>query len=235
MSKVLRYASPVLFLVVAACGGGPTPPADTPAPKATATTPPPEPTASAKATDTPDAAAPEPPAKPKPAAGGVVPIYSGATEPQTIGTIGAVFRIDDGAELRIPTGWFNASRNILMAVDKKGKGTTGKLGAVYEIHVQMPDTQFRMGEESPSDSITSQADPFVIKLPLPKGTESASIAIESIALDAKTKRNKSTWTVMAQTKVETADTGNKAVFELRTLPDGHVHLTTQAPSAAPAP
>jgi len=236
MSKVLRYASPVVFLVIAACGGGPTPEAQVPAPKATQSAAP-EPVKTATPTETPDAAAPEAaaPAKPKPAAGAVVPIYSGVTEPQTVGSIGAVFRLDDGAELRIPSGWFNATRNIIFMVDKKSKGTTGKIGVVYEIHVQMPDTQFRMGEESPSQPVTTQSDPFVVKLPLPKGTESAGVAIETITADAKTKRNKSAWAVVAQTKVETADSGNKAVFEINTLPDGRIHLTTQAASAAPAP
>jgi hypothetical protein len=236
MSKILRYASPVVFMLVAACGGGTPQPTEPSVPKTPATSAP-EPASSAPAAEPVEAGAPEAaaPKKPGMASGQVVPIYQGATEAQTIGTIGAVFRTDDGAELRIPGGWFNAPRNVLFAGAKKGKSTTGKLGNVYEIHVQMPDTTFRMGEENPSQIITSQSDPFIIKLPLPKGTESASLAVETISQDPKTKRNKSTWTFGSQTKLETADTGNRAVFELTTLPDGNLHLSSQPASAAAAP
>jgi hypothetical protein len=37
---------------------------------------------------------------------------------------------------------------------------------------------------------------------------------------------KSAWRVVSMTKLEEADKGNKAVFEVDELPDGHVHLTT---------
>lgn len=233
MSKILRYASPVVVMLFAACGGGTPQPTEPSTPKAPETSSP-EPVSSAPAAEPVEAGAPEAeaPKKPAMASGAVVPIYQGVTEAQTIGTIGAVFRTDDGAELRIPSGWFNAPRNVMFAVSKKGRSTTGKLGNVYEIHVQMPDTQFRMGEENPSQIITSQSDPFIVKLPLPKGTESASLAVETIAQDPKTKRNKSTWTFGAQTKLETADTGNRAVFEVTTLPDGNLHLSSQPAGAA---
>jgi hypothetical protein len=227
MHQILRYASPVVFVIVAACGGNTPPPTTTPVPTAE---PVPEPVATA--TEVAEAGAPEAeaPKKPSMASGAVVPIYQGVTESQTIGSIGAVFRTDDGAELRLPGGWFDKPRNVIFTVDKKAKGTTGKLGNVYIIQVQMPDTQYRMGEENPSQTIESQSDPFIVKLPLPKGTDKASLAIETITADPKTKKNKSTWAFVAQNKTETADTGDKAVYEITTLPDGHVHLSSQPAS-----
>jgi hypothetical protein len=236
MSKILRSASPIVFLIVAACGGNPPPsPAQPSVPKTAEpvdVAPPAAPSVDADA-GTADAAASPPK---KGGSGRPQAIYNGVSEPQTVGLDGAVFRTDDGAELRLGGGWYNAPRNIIFLIDKKGKGTTGALGALYMIHVQMPDTQFRMGEETPSQSVQTQADPFVIKLPLPKGTESANLAIETIAVDAKTKKNKSSWAVVGMTKMESSDAGNKAVFEVNTLPDGRVHLTSQAPTpGAPTP
>jgi len=233
MNRLLAASPMVLFLFVA-CGGT-TPPATTtpePLPATSAKEEPkPEPVASASASAAASAAAPETPPVKKPGGSGrPQAIYNDVTEPQTVGLDGAVFRTPDGGELRIPGGSLDSARNILFTVDKKGKGTTGAVGKIFILKIQMPDTQFRMGEESPSQPVTSGGDPFVIKLPLPQGKDSASLAVETVAPDPKTKKNKSTWTVIAQTKTETADTGSKAVYEVRVLPDGHVHLTTQAPS-----
>lgn len=232
MNRLLAACPMVLFLV-AACGG-------TPAPQPTTATPEPKPTASAKEEPKPEpvasasasaSAAPEtPPVKKPTGSGRPQAIYNDVTEPQTVGLDGAVFRTTDGAELRIQGGAFNQPRNVLFMLDKKAKGTTGVIGKVYVIHVQLPDTQYRMGEESPSLAVTTNSDPFVVKLPLPQGKDSAGLAIETVAADPKTKRNKSTWQVVAQNKLETADTGNRAVFEVNVLPDGHVHLTTSAPA-----
>lgn len=235
MNRLLAACPMVLFLVVA-CGGTPAAPTTpTPEPKPTASAkeePKPEPVAAASASAAASAATPETPPVKKPGGSGrPQAIYNDVTEPQTVGLDGAVFRTTDGGELRIPGGALEAPRNVLFMTDKKAKGTTGAVGKIYVIHVQLPDTQYRMGEESPSVTVPTGGDPFIVKLPLPQGKDSASLAVETIAPDPKTKRNKSTWQVFPQTKTETADTGNKAVYELKVLPDGHVHLTTQAPSA----
>ncbi len=233
MNRLLA-ASPLVLFLVAACGGSPTPPpTTTPEPAPTVKEEPkPEPSASATPAASASAPAPEPAATAKKPTGSGRPqaIYNDVSEPQTVGFDGAVFRTADGAELRIPGGALSEPRNVIFSLDKKAKGTTGALGKVYQIHVQTPDTQYRMGEESPSVTVNTAGDPFVIKLPLPQGRDSAGLAIETVAVDPKTKRNKSTWTVVGQNKLETADTGNRGVFEVQVLPDGHVHLTSQAPS-----
>lgn len=233
MNRLLA-ASPLVLFLIAACGGTTPPTTTTPEPKPSATAkeePKPEPIASASASAAASAAAPETPPVKKGGSGRPQAIYNDVTEPQTVGLDGAVFRTPDGAELRIPGGALDGARNILFTVDKKGKGTTGALGKLFMIKIQMPDTQFRMGEETASAPVTSNGDPFTIKLPLPQGKDAAALAIETVAPDPKTKKNKSTWQVVAQTKVETADTGNKAVYEVKVLPDGHVHLTSQTPTA----
>ncbi len=238
MNKFLFAVAPVMFLVWAACSGNPPKPATTAADKtATPTdtsTPAPSNTAAGEA----DAAAPATSATAKPkstGSGRPVAIYVDATQPTTVGLDGAVFRTSDGGELRIPNGWYRESRNILFMVDKGQKGTTGRIGKSYEIHVQRPEVEFRIGEETPSETIPTQSDPFVVKLPLPAGVNSGNLAIETVTADPKTKRNKSTWAVVAQTKMETSDSGNRAVFEIQVLPDGRIHLTTNPASAAPAP
>jgi hypothetical protein len=80
-----------------------------------------------------------------------------------------------------------------------------------------------------SHPVASSSDPFIIKLPLPKGVDKANLAIESVENDAK-GRLKSSWRVIPMTKLETSDDGNRAVFEVRELPDAHVYLTNQDPS-----
>ena len=85
----------------------------------------------------------------------------------------------------------------------------------------------------PSNPVASSGKPFVLKLPLPKGTDKANLAIESVQPGAK-GRSKSTWRVIPMTKLETSDDGNRAVFEIRELPDAHVYLTSQDPTTAPA-
>jgi hypothetical protein len=239
MRRATLAAAPIMFILYMACGGG-TPPAAAPP------SPPPEasekPVAAPEKTSEPeakDAGAPvasaEPTSKRPSATGRPMAIYNGVSQPTTVGSDGAVFRLDNGAELRIPSRALLDPRNILFVVDKKARASAGKIGEVYDVAIQMPDAAFRVGEETLSQPYTSHGDPFVIKLPLPQGTQSASIAIENIVLEPKTNRQKSMWSVGAMTKMETADAGNKAVFELQNLPDGHVHLTTSAPTAAPAP
>lgn len=240
MSRVLRCTIPVGFVFLfGACSGNP-PTTATPdkvpstKPDTSAEPATPEPAASGGT----DAGQPEAATGPKVlkgASGRVVPTYTGTNQPTTVGTDGAVFRTDDGAELRIPTGWFREPRNVLFVIDRKGRATTGKIGNLYEIHVQRPDIQYTIGAESPSETIQSMSDPFVLKLPLPGGTNSANLAVETLIADPKSKKPKSTWAVAGMSKLETADSGNKAVFEITLLPDGHVHLTTSAPTGGAGP
>jgi hypothetical protein len=236
MKRAGWLAAPGLWFLYAACSGGSPPPASTaptpvaqqaPAPASAAPVVQVEPPDSGSA----DAAAAK--AKPAPASGRSMVRLEGMTTPQTIASGGAIMILDNGAELRIPVDSLLEARNILMTVDRKGRPSAGKVGDVFDITVQVPGLQYRIGEEAASTPVKTQGGPFVIKLPLPAGTKSASLAIETVTIDPKKTgkaAQKSTWKVVSMTKIEEADTGNKAVFEMDELPDGHVHLTTAAPT-----
>ena len=220
----LIWACPVLVLSLVACGGSTPPPEEPkPQPPVAAPAPEPEPTAEAK----PETPPPEED-KPEPKDRRPLAVYNDPTEPVTVGFDGAVIRLEGGAELRIPSGSLGTPRNIFFTVNKKHKGGQGKLGDVYALQAQIPNQQVQVSDARASRPMPSSGDAFVVKLPIPGNSESANLAVESVELDDK-GRGKSTWTVIARTKVETADAGNKAVFELTQLPDAHVHLTTRDP------
>lgn len=224
----LIWACPVMVFVLAAACGGSTPPPAEPKPEPAVTTPPPppepEPVAEEKKPAEPEEAPP-----PKEDTGPKRPLatYNSPTGPVTVGLDGAVVRLANGAELRIPGGSLNVARNVGFSVDSRFRGDTGKIGDAYLIEVQVPDRKYEMGEAHVSRPHPTSGDNFIIKLPLPAGKDAANLAVETVEMDAKNK-GKSTWTIVAQTKLESADTGNKAVFEIKLLPDAHVHLTTKA-------
>lgn len=221
----LIWACPVLiFGLVVACGGT-TPPPEEPKPEPTVAPPPPPPEPEPVAEE-PDAGEPEepPPAEEPKQPRRPLAIYNDPSGPVTVGLDGAVIRVGS-AELRVPGGSLNVARNVWFKVESRYKGDKGKVGDVYLIEVRTPDRKYQMGEARASRAQPTSGDNFVLKLPLPKGSDSANLAIETIELDAKNKP-KASWVVIAQTKLETADTGNRAVFEMGQLPDAHVHLTT---------
>lgn len=216
----LIWACPIIVTLAAACGGG-TPPAEQPKPEPTVAPPPePEPAADPADAAAPEAA-PEEPKQTRPLA-----IYPNPDGPVTVGLDGAVIRLG-GAELRLPGGSMASARNVWFKVDSRYKGGPGQIGDVYLIEVQLPDHKYQVGEARASRAHPTSGDPFILKLPLPAGKESANLSVETVEVDDK-GRGKSTWVVIAQTKVETADTGNRVVFEMSQLPDAHVHLTTKA-------
>jgi hypothetical protein len=164
-----------------------------------------------------------------------MPIYQNPSLATTIGADGAVMRFSSGLELRIPPGALKEGRNIRVAEDKRVKGSSGKLGTVYVIEISAPDAEVLPGAQKASTPYPSHGgDPFVLKLPLPAGTSSANLAVETTTKDAKAKTLTSTWAVVGMTKHESASPSDRAVFELSALPDGHVHLTGDAPSTPPA-
>lgn len=197
----------------------------------------------AEASPVESAAAPEgsaaKPAEDKPKSPGrPVAIYQNPTLPTTIGADGAVLRFSSGLELRIPPGALKEARNIRIAEDKRVKGTSGKLGNVYVIEIGPPEQQVTPGAPGAQEASTPYpsygGEPFVLKIPLPAGTSAANLAVETLTNDAKAKTLTSTWSVAGMTKHESASPSDRAVFELSSLPDGHVHLTSNAPSAPPA-
>ncbi|HEY3233322.1 MAG TPA: hypothetical protein VGJ84_01310 [Polyangiaceae bacterium] len=234
--KLLK-ARNVLVLVCAstACGGAqPPPPAPT---KETDKESPAASSAPAAEPEKPSAAGAEKEKskeKEKPKVGRPIPSFNDASLPTTVGTDGALFHYADGVELRIPPGAFTGGLNVLLSVDSKSKGAgKGKIGEVYLIQLSEPDAR-QSTEAKPSNPRASAGDPFVLKLPLTGKTQSANLTIEATVMDPKKNKLTSHWEVTAMTKFESGQPG-RAVFELMTLPDGHVHLTSQAPSAAAAP
>jgi len=234
MKTIVAYASiAALSLAAIACGSStpvvanPTPELEPSAAKPSLPAPPDSSAVAPEASATPAAsAAPAVTSKPAPA-GTPAPVFEESSAPVTVGVLGAVFRFS-GGELRMPAQSLSGPKNVLFIVDKKAKGSAGKLGQVFLIHLQTPEKEFVLGQDQPSAPESTLSGPFVIKLPLPAGTESANLAVETIAIDEKTKKPKSTWAVVPMTKKETADTGNRAVFELNSCPDGRIHLTSSA-------
>lgn len=225
----LNWLCAVAMLTLGACGGS-TPPPEEPAappPPPVVNEPkpslPPEAANEEKVDEKAEAQDKEEPRSTRPKA-----TFFDPAEPVTIGFDGAVFRLEGGAELRIPAGALANPRNVLFAVNKKARGTTGKIGDVYVIQLTVPNTQIDLAQARPSSPIDSNSDPFVIKLPIPSNGSSGNLAVETVSVEKG--KAKSQWSVIAQTKLETADEGNKAVFEVQQLPDGTVHLTTSAPN-----
>jgi hypothetical protein len=236
MKRVGLLAVPGFCVLCAACSGGTPPPASTPPAPVASQAPPP--VAQVEPADAGPADVEAPKAKPAPAGGRPMAVLEGVTQPTTIASGGAIMRLDTGAELRVPVDSLLEPRNILMIVDKKARASAGKIGDVFDITVQTPGLQYRIGEEATSAPIKTQGGPFVIKLPLPAGTKSASMAIETVTVDPKKTGKaalKSSWHVVSMTKIEEADQGNKAVFEMDELPDGHVHLTSAKPTPKEEP
>ncbi len=156
-------------------------------------------------------------------------IYASPTRPVTVGRDGAVVRTDNGAELRILAGSLAEPRNVLVIVDRRVRGTNGKLADVYDLPVEIPAQEAKTGTASTIQPYESAGAPFILKLPLPNGVKSANLAIERVASDPKTKKISSSWSVVPMTKAEASGSGDKAVFELKALPGTHVHLTSLPP------
>ena len=224
MKSAIAYASPIILFVLVACGGATPPPAEPPKAPEPVAAPEPEPEPATE-----DKAEPKEEPKDEPAPkrqAGPMATYNNPTEAVTVGLDGAVIRVG-AAELRIPSGSFTSAHNVLFSLDTRYRGTKGKVGDIYRIEVQVPNQSYQMGNARPSQPLPTQGDAFVIKLPLPSGKDSANLAVENVSLDDK-GRASSSWSVRAMTKVETSDDGGKAVIETNELPDGHVHLTTEA-------
>lgn len=67
--------------------------------------------------------------------------------------------------------------------------------------------------------------PFILELPLPKGTERANFALSRT--ETTDGNEKLVWDVVAATRIDTER--GLAVLELRELRDGWMHLTSDAP------
>lgn len=230
----MRYCSPLFVAValLAACGGE-TPPVEAPkAPAPAASSAPvveaPAPEASAEpAPETPppaEPAAPEGPTTRPPS--GRPPILMSSEEEitNTFGmTPAAKLELGDDkarAVLRIPEYAFDRAVNVTFKIDKKGKSTGQVIGRIYHTMTQYAGAEdFR--------NMDSQSTPFIFEMPAGSHKE-ANLAIGEI-LVGEGGREKVTWRVIAPKRID--DVTNTAIFELTTLGDFYLHVTTKKPDA----
>jgi hypothetical protein len=221
-------SSAVALLLLAACSSEP-PPAPAAPPPAPAPAPVAEPAATGEPApaDTGNADAGAPPAQ---TGSGRPPIIK--SDPveitDTFGSTPAA-RLELGGErelatLRIPEGALATAANVTFKLDAKAKGGGGLVGKVYRITLIVPPapTATRMASSGP---------PFQLKLPA-GNKKDANLAIGEITVDAKGKE-KVAWSVVPALKVD--DASGVAEFELTSLGDSWLHVTTKPPSGGAAP
>jgi hypothetical protein len=210
-------------LAFAACGAEPTPPAQPPPPPPKAEPPPEpepaeEPDAGAKAAPT---AEPETPKS----SSGRTPLWKSDPEEitDTFGSSPAAkLELGDDtarATLRIPEDALHSGVNLTFKIDKKGKALGTAIGKIYRISCVIP----------PSVSTTKieSAGP-AFQLSLPAGDKKdANLAIGEIVTDDGGKP-KIQWSIIAPVKID--DATGIAHFELKSLPDAFLHITTKAPT-----
>ena len=97
----------------------------------------------------------------------------------------------------------------------------GRLGDMYRLAAGPVSSPVGTGP-----GVTSSGDPFLLKLPLPKGKTTANLAIIALSDASKPKI-----TVIAPKSVEESSNGSLAVFELASIiAGGAVHLTSAPPT-----
>jgi hypothetical protein len=234
--KTLATRAPVGFcalVLLAACGGEPapvTPPAPTEAPAVV-----PAPTASATAEATPPAPSAAPsaapsgsaavntPAAPKPSSGRPAVLMSDSAElTGTFGSSpGAKLELGDKDKmtLKIPENALGRGTVITFKIDAKGKANGGLIGKILHLTAFVPP-----GTEPAT--VTSEGPPF--ELQMPAGTKKdANLAVGAITTDDK-GREKITWKVFSPKRID--DAAGIAYFELPTLTESFLHVTTKAPT-----
>jgi hypothetical protein len=226
LSSISATAAAGLFIY--ACGG-PTPPAApsgamSAAPSAPAPPAPPADSAPPTASAAPSA---DVPAKKPPRRSGPPMVVAEDDKENTslFGISGGVIRIAQKAELVVPrealaeslmfTFGLNTGKNQLKVTPYKGF-----IGDLYRVGVRK--------EEAPTQPfpVSSSAGPFLVKLPVPKGTKVANLAIIALVEGKGAK-----YSVVASKAIEEGASGPVAVIELPSLVgDGLVHLTSAAPT-----
>lgn len=201
--------------------------------------PPPEPTASAAATPPPPvetavaSAAPEPtasasaatpPKPPKQSSGRPAVLKQDASEiTDTFGSSpGAKLQIGsdkDAAVLKIPEQALRVGTNITFKLNPRGKATGGQVGKIYHVIPWIPPA-------TQPTTVESEGPPF--ELQFPAGTrKDANLAVGVITVDDK-GREKIAWTIYAPKHID--DVTNTAFFELPSLSEAFIHVTTKAPT-----
>ncbi len=230
--KMLATRAPAFLsalVLLAACGGEPAPvapPAPTDAPAAT-----PAPTTSASAEATPPSASAAPsgsaatdmPAAPKPSSGRPAVLMSDSAElTGTFGSSpGAKLELGDKdkATLKIPENALAKGTVITFKIDAKGKANGAPIGKILHLIPVVPPAQ------EPA-TITSEGPPFELQMPA-GSKKDANLAVGAISVDDK-GREKITWKVYAPKRID--DVAGIAYFELPTITESFIHVTTKAPT-----
>jgi hypothetical protein len=218
----ITRGSVALLLFAAACGGEPPPPPAPPTPPApvAATTPPPAPEPAPSAAPSADAEASKPKSSGRPPV-----IFANATElTETFGSSpGAKVEIGsdkDRAVFRIPENALRVSHNIGFKLDTKGKSAGGQVGKIYHVIPNIPPNPTPVTIDSPDI-------PFVIGL-ANGGKKDLNLAVGKITTDDK-GHEKIVWTIYP---AKTPDDGaGLTIFEVPSLGDEYVHLTSKPPDA----
>lgn len=125
--------------------------------------------------------------------------------------------------LKIPENAFTSAVNLTFKIDKKGKSNGPPIGKIYRLTPVIPPE----GEPARVDSAVG-----AFELTMPAGDrKDANLALGEVTTDENGKQ-KITWTVVAPVKID--DATATARFELKTLSDAYLHITTKAVTA-PAP
>jgi hypothetical protein len=220
-SPIKHFCVAALFFCVACSGEAPPPPAPPTPPAPVASAPPPPPSAEPAPSA---AASAEPEAKPK-SSGRPPVIFSNPTElTETFGSSpGAKVEIGadkDRAVFRIPENALHVSHNIGFRMDSKGKSGGGQVGKIYHVIPNIPPSPTPVVIESPDI-------PFTIGL-ANGGRKDLNLAVGRIGQDDK-GREKIVWTIYA---AKTPDDGaGLSIFEVPSLGDEYVHLTSKPPDA----
>ncbi|MFO0587111.1 MAG: hypothetical protein U0441_06225 [Polyangiaceae bacterium] len=173
------------------------------------------PTASATAAATAD--------KPKPSGRPPVLLANAKSITDTFGfSPGARLELGDKsvATLRIPEGAFTQATNVTFELDSKCKTTGLVMGSVYKVTPTLPPAT------TPASVASNNGSPFVFIMPTNKKA-GLNMAIGTFGKDAK---GNDTMTFKIVAPKSTDDANGTATFELDTLPDGCLHLTTKNPS-----
>jgi hypothetical protein len=145
----------------------------------------------------------------------------------SFGSSPAKLEIGEGqrATLRIPEDALSSGVNLTFKIDKKGKSNGPPVGKIYRLIPIIPPA----GEPT---RIETTGPAF--ELALPAGDQKdANLALGELGTDDKGKP-KIVWTVIAPVKID--DVTATAHFELKSLPDAYLHITTKPPTPpAPAP
>ncbi|MFS8070065.1 MAG: hypothetical protein ACMG6S_27180 [Byssovorax sp.] len=215
------------LVLLAACGGEPAPvapPAPTEAPAVA-----PAPTVTAEATPPAPSAAPSGSAKtdmpvaPKGSSGRTAVLMSDAIELNgTFGSgQGAKLELGENEKmtLKIPENAFGKGTTLNFKIDAKGKAGGGLIGKILHLTLSVPP-------ETVPATVTTEGDPFELQMPA-GSKKNANLAVGTVTVDDK-GREKIVWKVISPKRID--DAIGVAYFDLPTLSESFLHVTTKAPS-----